>query len=382
MTPEDFRLLLYRGESESLDFKRDQYRLSDDHQKAELIKDCIAFANSWRRECGYIVIGVKKSPGQALDVCGIESEDHLDDANLQQIVNQKVNIPIRMGYEELEYEGKSVGVIRFDHPQKRPVYLKKDLGNRLVKHAVYIRRGSCTAICEPAEIADMGRGVQDHGSLNFALGFSESGNASHVCTEGEAQPLVVQPDNEVLAAQTAAREGSVGGLQARSAEMLGFDPRILGQYNKVAAVAQYAQFCMCIKNTGTRTASSVDVEVKCEAPPGVSFASQGLHPRLLVCGNEFMDIGAAVGANSRHRNSDGVWIMNLNCSELHPGQIFSFDPLYVSSESSADLALRAKVFARDLDLPPEHELQLRVRPRQEMFSRSMVNRFLYQNGGE
>jgi hypothetical protein len=50
VTEEDLRQLLYRRESETLDFKRDQYVFSkaSERQKAEFLKDVLAFAN-WRR---------------------------------------------------------------------------------------------------------------------------------------------------------------------------------------------------------------------------------------------------------------------------------------------------------------------------------------------
>ncbi len=41
MTEKEFEQLLYRGESASLDFKRDRY---------ELLKDVLAFANAWGRQ--------------------------------------------------------------------------------------------------------------------------------------------------------------------------------------------------------------------------------------------------------------------------------------------------------------------------------------------
>jgi hypothetical protein len=42
--------LLFRGESEILDFKSQQYRFekASDEEKSELLKDIMAFANAWR----------------------------------------------------------------------------------------------------------------------------------------------------------------------------------------------------------------------------------------------------------------------------------------------------------------------------------------------
>lgn len=74
--------LLFRGESESLDFKRDQYPFyeEDDRVKSEIVKDVLAMANSWRSETGYILVGVDGNNGFPRAV-GITK--HIDDAHLQ-----------------------------------------------------------------------------------------------------------------------------------------------------------------------------------------------------------------------------------------------------------------------------------------------------------
>jgi hypothetical protein len=50
VTDDELRQLLYRRESETLDFTRDQYVFAkaSEAQKAELLKDILAFANAWR----------------------------------------------------------------------------------------------------------------------------------------------------------------------------------------------------------------------------------------------------------------------------------------------------------------------------------------------
>ncbi len=70
--------LLFEEESTSLDFKRDQYRFtrasSDD--KGELLKDILAFANSWRRTDAYILVGVDEVRGGRSRVVGVV--DHIE----------------------------------------------------------------------------------------------------------------------------------------------------------------------------------------------------------------------------------------------------------------------------------------------------------------
>ncbi len=64
MTEDDLKQLLYRRESEALDFKRDQYVFAkgNEDQKAELLKDLLAFANAWRSTPAHILIGVDEMP--------------------------------------------------------------------------------------------------------------------------------------------------------------------------------------------------------------------------------------------------------------------------------------------------------------------------------
>jgi predicted HTH transcriptional regulator len=73
-------ILLKENESASLDFKRDQYRfvVASDNEKSELLKDVLAFVNSWRHANAYILIGVDEQHNNA--VVGVSS--HFNDASL------------------------------------------------------------------------------------------------------------------------------------------------------------------------------------------------------------------------------------------------------------------------------------------------------------
>src|ERR1700676_3696396 len=65
--------LLYREESETLDFKRDQYPFdrANDDERAELLKDLLAFANAWRTTDAYILVGVEEVRGNRSIVHGV-----------------------------------------------------------------------------------------------------------------------------------------------------------------------------------------------------------------------------------------------------------------------------------------------------------------------
>lgn len=143
--------LLYRGEGGALDYKVKQYPFSgaEDAQKAELLKDILAFANGWRTETAYILIGVKNDTGELVDL-----DVDIDDSRLQEFVNSKTNHPVNFSYRSLEYDGTKLGLYTIP-VQDRPVYVRKQFG-RVAPNTVYVRRGSATAIADPSEIAKMG----------------------------------------------------------------------------------------------------------------------------------------------------------------------------------------------------------------------------------
>jgi hypothetical protein len=154
MTDGLFESLLHEEESSSLDFKRDQYPFvgASDDDKSELLKDILAFGNSWRRSTAYILIGVEEVKGGRSVVHGVSQ--HLADNDLQQFVNSKTNRTVSFSYAAFPFEGKQVGIITVPQ-QERPVFLNKDFG-RLKKQAVYVRQSSSTAPASPDDIARMG----------------------------------------------------------------------------------------------------------------------------------------------------------------------------------------------------------------------------------
>ncbi len=154
ITSELIETLLYEEESTILDFKAAQYpfRLVKEEDKSELLKDVLAFANAWRHTTAFIMIGIREIKGARNEVVGIT--DHLEDADVQQFVNQKTQRPVTFSYTAHEIEGKQIGIISIP-VQDRPFYLKHNFGT-LRANEVYIRRGTSTDIASPDEIAKMG----------------------------------------------------------------------------------------------------------------------------------------------------------------------------------------------------------------------------------
>ena len=154
MTNEELEILLNAGEGTALDFKREQYPFqgANNSDKSELLKDILTFANSWRENKAYILIGVDEVEGGRGEVVGIT--DHLNDADLQQFVNSKSQRPVDFSYNSFSVEDLEIGIIEIPL-QERPTYLKRDFGN-LKKDTVYIRRGSSTDTANLDEVARMG----------------------------------------------------------------------------------------------------------------------------------------------------------------------------------------------------------------------------------
>jgi hypothetical protein len=152
MTDEDLiERLLYTGEGITLDYKRQGYITdgADPIPKSELLKDILAFSNTWRSEPAYILIGVDNKDQSIFPV-----DRHPDDSRLQELINSKTNRPIVFSYRPVTYRNQSLGLYTIE-VQERPIFAKKKFGN-VDQNAVYVRRGSSTTIADPEQIAKMG----------------------------------------------------------------------------------------------------------------------------------------------------------------------------------------------------------------------------------
>lgn len=151
----DIETLLYEEESTLLDFKQESYKFvgASKHEKSELLKDILAFANAWRREDAFILLGIEEVKGGRSMPVGIA--DELDDAQLQEFINKKTQRPITFTYSTHRIDNVKIGIIRIPL-QQRPIYLTNDYG-KLKQNIVYIRRGSSTDQAPPDEVFTMAK---------------------------------------------------------------------------------------------------------------------------------------------------------------------------------------------------------------------------------
>ena len=160
ISEEQINILCFQGESNCVDYKRAQYAFkgADDIQKSELLKDILCFANAFRKSPAYILIGVDEDASGRGVIHGIDDNEVIDDAQLQQFINSKTNNRIPFSaYSFRLHSGKVLQVIEIDTCVRgRPFYLKRDYG-KLYHHDVLIRVGTSSHIALPEEVAAFGR---------------------------------------------------------------------------------------------------------------------------------------------------------------------------------------------------------------------------------
>ena len=153
VTEQDLLSLLYRPESEVLDFKGRSYNLSEDSGKADLLKDVICMANTPREQTSHIVLGVAKHPDGTFDLPGL---DKIDDEELLQSQFAERVYPIpSLTYEIVPHSGKHFGVIMIPVRRVGPCVSIKDFpggGNVLRQRQVYFRRGTKNDVAMPEDL--------------------------------------------------------------------------------------------------------------------------------------------------------------------------------------------------------------------------------------
>ena len=115
MNSETFAKLLDCCESDVLDFKLQPYEFGGEDNKtkerkrAKFAKDILAFANLWRDEPRYILIGVQRLPDGKIFAPGVT--EHLDGSLLTQALDGLIHPCPRFHYDQAEHNGLQYGVI-------------------------------------------------------------------------------------------------------------------------------------------------------------------------------------------------------------------------------------------------------------------------------
>ena len=149
---EELSFLLSKPESDTLDFKSEQYKLSDNESKSKFIKDILAFSNTKRSSAAYIFIGVDINKINKRNLITIDKQ--YDDSLFQSLIKDKINPIPKFLFYHVEHKGIMLGIFRIEVGLQRPYKPTKDFGI-LRKGTIYIRRGSTNEEANEDEIREM-----------------------------------------------------------------------------------------------------------------------------------------------------------------------------------------------------------------------------------
>jgi hypothetical protein len=355
MNPNLIEELLNEEESPSLDFKSMQYRFygASDDDKGELLKDILAFANSWRRTDAYILIGVDEVPtGARKNVLGIT--DHLKDNDLQQFVNTKTQRPLTFSYEPTVFEGKQIGIIRIPL-QERPFFIKKSFG-KLQADTVYIRRGSSTATAGIDEISKMGITVhRDQGvpklNIEFIDTFADIGLGKKIDIISEI----------VLYDEASIERFRVPYSLAPSMENSDF-PIEMAAYIAATSLLKPLQFR--VTNYSSQLALNIRITFQVDKVAGLNIIEETDYPdeprRYYF---PFVpNVHTAIERPKVTVNQTAKrWLVNIHCGSIQPkASYITARTLFISSTESLSLDVDALLYGDNIPDPIQAPLQINI----------------------
>ncbi len=358
ISAETIESLLYESESTTLDFKRDQYLFENasDDEKGELLKDILAFANSWRRTDAYILIGVDEVQSGRSNIVGVAQ--HLDDAKLQQFVNTKTQRPLHFAYYVVPFEGKSLGVIHIP-PQERPIYLKSNYG-KLTKATVYLRRGSSTAIADPDEIAKMGppSSATIHNLPILKAEFFDSEKLTNLGDHIEVTTINIDlpkhyefPDYGRKYVNT----GFGGGFEI---------PAFNVNHDYWRDLAKELQFLLgytcvdfIVTNTGDCVANDVRIAIEIHDPSETIMLADTNNKPVEPSKSAIILPALHIKSETSVKHVGGKWLAQIFLGKIQPkSQAHSTNGLYIGSRNNQTVTLKTTIRADNLPIPTEGEL--------------------------
>lgn len=351
--------LLYEAEGDALDFKGEQYKFikASDDEKSELLKDIIAFSNSWRRADAFILVGVREVKGGRSIVVGISEQ--IDDAAIQQFVNSKMNRPINFSYRTMQFEQKTIAIIHLPL-QKGPFFLKKDFGI-LKENAVYIKRGSSTDIARPDEISNMGSQIPTNISPpNLEVFFADISSRIRLESPQRIYSVtVIGPKDSEIPDYSSSQHAFVNYL-TRDNE---------NYYRDLIKCVSFSEFTTAINfgihNIGDVSVTNVKAEIKCNRKNGNVFVFD--RDDIPEPPNMIRDITANFHRHFKNTLDIHVqevgqdWIAETTLDRLHSKDTHWFkDGIYVGSLENCTLELDVTLFSEEIIDPIRQKLLLEI----------------------
>lgn len=360
--------LLYEEEGVELDFKRDQYNFvkAEDEEKSELLKDILAFANAWRRSDAFILLGVLEVKGGRSEVVGIS--ELLDDASIQQFINNKTNRPVNFSYRSLQFEDKKIALLHIP-VQPRPLYLKKDFG-KLKKETVYIRRGSTTEIASLDEISKMGTQTQiDREEPVLEVSFADPKSRTRLPNEQTIISMVLEtPKADTIPDYKPERQPQ---FSAHMSQVNYSYYKDLVKFTKVSRLVSPLSIVVC--NSGVTTAQDVRIEMKISKKDKSIFVLDYYkYPSLPVRERNTFDLASQSVARATIRCDVNVssvgdfWIVEARADKVQPKAYYWFEfPFYLGGTQSCQVPIEITIYSDELSTPKQQELLVSVQSEQK-----------------
>ncbi len=364
--------LLNMAESDVLDFKRDQYPFAGatDDQKSELVKDIVAFSNAWKTDDAHIFIGVDENPGGRATVVGVTGQ--LNDADVQQLVNTKTNVPIAFEYIPLTADGKPAAIIRIKKAQQRPVFLKRAFG-RLKPNVVYVRRGSSTAEAAPDEIARMGASAVtgvDIPVLEVELAHPEERRCLGISTTLTSRLLAERPPLAPAPLEIHTQLSRQFGLATQIHSFAkqfespvfrkpGPDPKELAAYRRKLGLLQQVGFF--IKNTGRLLVQDVRVVLDITKVNGLTVVDElPEKPRSPL--DFFVPVvhGIRLARTTDVKDLGASWEVEARFDKIQPTATAWSKPFWIGSERALELPLVARVYGDNIPKAIDVPIQITI----------------------
>lgn len=364
--------LLHQAESDHLDFKRDQYKFvgASDEEKAKLLKDILAFANSWKTTDAYIVIGADDGHGGRASVVGVDHQ--LDDATLQQFVNSKTNRLVEFAYMPASHDGVQIAVIRIARRQRRPILLKSRYAS-LQPNTAYVRRGSSTAVADASEVEQM---VLDEIAPSVGISF---GDGKTRVSTGEQRlvlrprPLLKAPPEMVAEMEKATANidkslwvgaGDVFKTTGVLSEMVAmsafrpFQPNAAELREHERLMSALTPVWLTALNSGGSVAT--DVILKAKLPKTTGLLLFDAEPKKPTGGFD-LHLQDARTVHLFDRGADQE--LKVRFGKIRPGDRTWSDPIWIGAREPTTVEFDASVFADNIPRPIDLTLVIEIRPR-------------------
>jgi predicted CoA-binding protein len=382
MNPPDITTLLNMSESDSLDFKSGQYKFGNtatDDEKSELLKDIIAFANSFKAGDAFIVVGISEKNQRKDQVVGVPM--HLKDNEVQQFVNSKTNRRVTFLVHSTTAEGQPIDVIQIAQKQERPLCLAKNFG-KVKANEVWIRMGSSSAIATPDQIAAMVKSDQNTslGEARIALEWAHPKTPQRLGTELTITGTRLvdpppPPPKPIVRPQTTLEKKLVGSSLFEMSKLIQ-QPVVTNvkfsidngpsfeEKKKYAQVrASFSPLRIWLKNLAARNVSNVNVKIRIPKIEGLvvnDVQSLPKKPRgrfdilSMVHNTVQWDTHVTEGAEN--------WTVEISAKTIQPqDEFWSSDNIYIATASNQTIDATASIFADDLAKPIEISLKINAR---------------------